>query len=1049
MIRKRRNSHFQLVRMAFVIVVVAVCVSLWSVPRARTAIPNRLVKDKTNVSAERLLVEAEQLRSDWNAASWRKAVVKYKSALELVRRSGDKQKELLILKTLGSLYFSLNDAQRALSYYDAAQLLTRLNEGSKSLSEILAESGYVYFSRGEVKRAQEVATTALELARESASPADEARALDLLGETFLDSGNIRKALASYQGALAIWKRINDRQGQTLALLHSGYAYSDLGESDQATKAYDASLTLARSTNNKRHEGWILAALGHLYSKTGNKQKAFDSYFKAREILEPIEAKVALASIFNGLGFVFEELGQTKSALDNYSLALSLFQTMGHRFGEAGSLHKIGKSHFALGNKNGALKAAESSRAVSKAIGAQRMEAVATALIGQVYASIGKEKLALEYFDQALALNVSGDDRREQAYTLNAIGVVLERMGNLGQAFATFDRALLLNRETKDRLGQSATLANISHLLRAQRKFDDARAYIEAAIRMTESVRADVAGQEFRASFVASVHQQYELYVDILMQLDKEQPNRGWSAAAFEASERGRARSLLETIGESRADLRSGVDPQLIERERVLQNELDVLAERQLGAQARNYSRSQREALENEIQKLTEVYEQLHNQIRASARRSERSETLPLTLSEIHQMLDPGTVIIEYALGAERSYAWVVTPVEINSFELARRDEIERVSRLLYESIIARNVELDGETVLQAEKRISAADREVAVNALALSELLITPALPALQNKRIIVIADGVLQYIPFGMLPVPGDPGRALIVDHEVVSLPSASVLAAQRRQASVRPKATLGLALFADPVFDTTDERVRNSRSELRRPTPNAQRGRSRTVEPSRTAYAQSQMHQALRDVRVGPNGTLPRLIFSRAEALAVLELEKGSQPLSALGFDATRERVLDENLSKYRYIHFATHGLLNSEHPQLSGIILSMVDRNGRPQNGFLKLTEIYDLNLTADLVVLSACQTGLGKNVRGEGLIGLTRGFMYAGAQRVVASLWKVDDSATAALMTQFYKEMFLNKRRPAEALKEAQVSISQQKRWRSPYYWAGFVLQGEWR
>ncbi len=124
-------------------------------------------------------------------------------------------------------------------------------------------------------------------------------------------------------------------------------------------------------------------------------------------------------------------------------------------------------------------------------------------------------------------------------------------------------------------------------------------------------------------------------------------------------------------------------------------------------------------------------------------------------------------------------------------------------------------------------------------------------------------------------------------------------------------------------------------------------------------------------------------------------------------------------------------------------------MVDKKGQKQDGYLRLYEIYNLDLPAELVVLSACETGVGKQIRGEGLIALTRGFMYAGAKRVVASLWKVDDSATAALMAQFYKEMFINGKRPAAALKEAQIYISKQKRWQSPYYWAGFVLQGEWR
>lgn len=169
----------------------------------------------------------------------------------------------------------------------------------------------------------------------------------------------------------------------------------------------------------------------------------------------------------------------------------------------------------------------------------------------------------------------------------------------------------------------------------------------------------------------------------------------------------------------------------------------------------------------------------------------------------------------------------------------------------------------------------------------------------------------------------------------------------------------------------------------------------------------------------------------------------------MKALDFNANRVTATSSDLGQYRIVHFATHGLLNSEHPELSGIVLSLVDEQGRPQDGFLRLREIYNLNLPAELVVLSACRTGLGKEIKGEGLVGLTRGFMYAGAARVVASLWKVQDDATAELMKRFYLGMLKDGMRPAAALRSAQVEMWKQKRWRSPYYWAAFVLQGEWK
>ena len=208
------------------------------------------------------------------------------------------------------------------------------------------------------------------------------------------------------------------------------------------------------------------------------------------------------------------------------------------------------------------------------------------------------------------------------------------------------------------------------------------------------------------------------------------------------------------------------------------------------------------------------------------------------------------------------------------------------------------------------------------------------------------------------------------------------------------------------------------------------------------------SPLGAALRDVGIDPSGRIPRLDFSAREAKAIAMTAPANESLSALDFKASRATATSPELSRYRIIHFATHGVLDLDHPELSGLILSMVDEKGEPQDGYLRLHEIYNLNLPAELVVLSACQTGVGKQIKGEGLIALTRGFMYAGAKSVVASLWKVDDAATSELMAEFYKQMFTNKLKPAAALQAAQVKMSHLKRWHSPYYWAGFFIQGEW-
>jgi hypothetical protein len=225
----------------------------------------------------------------------------------------------------------------------------------------------------------------------------------------------------------------------------------------------------------------------------------------------------------------------------------------------------------------------------------------------------------------------------------------------------------------------------------------------------------------------------------------------------------------------------------------------------------------------------------------------------------------------------------------------------------------------------------------------------------------------------------------------------------------------------------------------------------KTRSADSGETDIVSLQMTRSGRETGVidGEAGS-GRLLSTRREAAAISALVPERERMQALDFEASRTAALRPELGEYRIVHFATHGMLNNIHPELSGIVLSLVDEGGRQQDGFLRLQDIYNLKLPVELVALSACQTGLGKEIKGEGLVGLTRGFMYAGAPRVVASLWKVDDRATSELMKRFYQGMLGGERlRPADALRQAQLSIWKEKRWREPYYWAAFVLQGEWK
>jgi CHAT domain-containing protein len=299
-------------------------------------------------------------------------------------------------------------------------------------------------------------------------------------------------------------------------------------------------------------------------------------------------------------------------------------------------------------------------------------------------------------------------------------------------------------------------------------------------------------------------------------------------------------------------------------------------------------------------------------------------------------------------------------------------------------------------------------------------------------------------------VPTGGEGARRaaapLIADHEVVEVPSASVLATLRREAAERQPARRAIAVVADPVFEPGDPRVaRLTRSSS--PQPSSSPGR----QTASGAPAAGGAYLSARAVRLLPNqrgAALTRLPFSRDEARAITALAGAADTLSATDFRATRTAVLGRALTDYRIVHFATHGLIDTERPELSGLILSLVNDRGGPEDGFLRLQDIFNMRLNAELVVLSACQTALGQEIKGEGLVGLTRAFMYAGTPRVVASLWEVSDAATAELMKKFYTGMLRGGLTASSALRSAQQEMAADARWSSPYFWAGFVLQGDW-
>jgi CHAT domain-containing protein/Tfp pilus assembly protein PilF len=963
-------------------------------------------QDRKWVEAQQAYSEGRQLRSQQTAETRQQAIRRFEEALRLWQALDDRLMAAHTLYYLSSTYRMLGQQQQALMRLGQARQLLRDIGERREEAPTLTNLGIVHAELGEPRKSFEYYDQALWQWRSIKDVYGEARTLMNLGATYTTLGEARKALENYGQALSVWQKLGNHRQAVDTFIFIGRAYDILGEWQKSLENYDQALSLYRAMADRRGE----------------------------------------ATALNNIGIAHGKLGEAHKELEYYNRALELWRTMGDRREEANTLTNIGSAEASLNDPKNAMTHYSRALQLWREVGDRRGEAITLQNIAELQASSAEPRKALEYYDLALPLLRTAGDRWKEAHALSGLGYLHVQLGETQQAMEYSTQALTLFRSVGDRSGEAQALYGMARAERDRGALNEARRQIESAISLIESVRADVGSRQLRASYLASAQKYYELNIDLLMRLDRARPGEGFDALAVQTSERARARGLLETLTESGARIREGADAALLEREGALSQQLNAKAASLLQLTSRPHKPEQAEALKLEISQLETEYEQAQSAIRrASPHYAAITQPRPLTLDEIRRQLDPDTLLLEYSLGEERSFLWAITTNSLTSYELPKQEQINQAAREVYDLLTARGLRKRGETLPQQRERIAGADAQLPEAAERLSRMILAPAASQFGKSKLIIVADGALQYVPFGMLPAPENPQSAirnpqsltpLVVNHEIVSLPSASTLAIQRQELAGRQPAPKMLAVIADPVFSGDDERSKRGPS------------RAKPLAGQTTAAARIIEHEEENAVTFG-RFSIPRLPFTRQEAERILAVSPGAANLKALDFKANRATATSAELGQYRYIHFATHGLLDSERPGLSALALSLVDEQGKRQDGFLRAHDIYNLNLPAELVVLSACQTGLGKEIKGEGLVGLTRGFMYAGAARVVVSLWNVNDKATSELMAKFYQKMLKEGQRPAAALRSAQVEMWRSSQWKAPYYWAAFVLQGEWK
>lgn len=857
-----------------------------------------------------------------------------------------------------------------------------------------------------------------------------------------------EALFALRSALSLWRELNDTRGIATTLARTGDMLRVTNKPKEAEAAYASALELFRSSGQTYQVALLENNLGATLYNRGVLDEAGKHYQKALELWSSFPgAEIDRAATLSNEAAMLVESGDYYAALERLLLAAP---TLEHhpRLGPP-LLNLLGVAYRAVGDLDAAEQYFVRARAalppddpritrlglrlaqialgrghvdvaaagVHDALAAIRgvstpdrlFEAEALDLLGQVEIASGRFDAALANHEQALAIYRRAEVRRGVATALHYMGVANRHLGRLDAARAVLTKALAMRREIGLTDPEAETNYELGVLERDAGALPVARQHLDAAITLIEDVRGRVSGEYSRTLYFANRQKYFAAMIDVLMRLHAVRPANGYAIAAFEIAERERARSLIDLLRESGADARRGVNPELREQQREQQRRLDFWASRlarlsnQPGATV-----DAKAALEQMNVHLT-AYRTLDSRIRGAGSDPTPASPPVFSLRQIQrQLLDPTTRLLRIALGDRQSYAWFVAPGSITAVTLPPRTEIDRLSAKIVELMRTARTPTSAQQ-LRAEMQRDAG---------ALSEMLLGQIKADLREHRLLLICDGLLQLVPFAALPEPGRE-TALIVQHEIAMLPSASA-AIELKQRAGRTAAPGLIAVVADAVYEEDDPRLTPLR-----PLP--------TDSPDGDLAAD--------EFRGG------RLMLARTEADSILKYAKSAPSFTAFDFAANRDAM--QRLGGYRIVHLAAHAVSDSVRPELSAVILSQYDAEGRRRRGRVRLHEITtDVTLQADVVVLSACSSVDGPDLPGEGVMGLARGFLAAGAASVIGSLNNVHEEPTVELMKKMYGELLGPRRlRPAAALREAQLSMMRNRRFNDPFYWSAFVFVGD--
>lgn len=976
--------------------------------------------------------------------------------LKLIRKKEWKEEEGRLLNMLGNLKSEMGDIREALTHYTLAarlykqigfikhQFVIQLNvamiqnrlgqydEALKSLSECksfleiekdtaqysacLLQIGWVYFNQTMYDSALTYLIPAAELSEQTDDLRFAAYCNRFLGLIEQNKGNIFKALDCFRQAFQFARRIDNIDEQARNMNTMGRIFYEIGRMDSSRICYQLALKLHHQSGNQLFVAHVLGNMAMIENASGHYSKGLEYYEKALKLSREVGEKQAEIRYLENVGVCYQKLGDLKAAKQYLHQALILARLLNAGEREVNLLFNISHIYYSVGQTDSALICLNEGLQLSCNLGLVPNEIQIRSQLGYIYQELGRFREAESQLTLSLLL-------AERSQNARRIPDILLNIGRLNRKQKAFDqskkaslRALKITERLKDIPQMIRACRELGRLYQELDSLMTAQAYYRKAIDHIEQIRGGIAGQELRVLYFEEKTRLYDELIHILAELNRRDPQENYIEVAFRFAEQSKSRILLDLFYLNKTSLDQNIPLKLMEEYSKAEQNLYTLQSRLYAAIFQQESRiSSLDSLEKSLSAAKNKFEKIQEKV-DRCRWKELpglSQIQPLTVQKIcDRIATPGRVLIEYAIGMNHSYAFIVRDRHIAMADIALTESdiqsaVEEIRRPLIEieDPLAIMFDIDKAHELYCQ--------------------LVKPIEPYLnKGDELLIIPDDALFYLPF----------EVLVVDPRSKTDESVSKWYSNYEHSTYLienyPISYACSASLLDPRFFQLHEAFEGDNllaigmafRGLNNPLTFATRQEGRSFRPLPfSTYEIEQISGSFKEVHM------------------------------LIGIDA-KEETIKETAGDYRVLHFSTHGILDERQPLYSGLVLAM-DADSA-EDGYLQVFEIVNMKLKADLVTLSACNTGLGALKQGEGVIGLTHAFLSAGAHSVVVSLWNVSDVSTAQLMTNFYHYLEQGKSK-AEALRQAKINLIKttgnmggvQISYAHPFFWAPFILVGD--